>query len=308
MPGEDLATIDVPFRFKVVNAVPVSVVAVTVGGLVLAGAPADEPKLSVLLDTARGYGWAGAVLALAVIVVVALLAEPLEIASIRFLEGYWSFAGPLRPIATAANWLQRRRHSRLLFFSAQNQNRPLAQQAAQALRRFPPRPNRILPTSLGNRLRGFEDRAGTAYGIKAVAWWPRLHHALPESVLNSVNQYRNQLDVAVRLGIAFAVCAVATFGLLVRQPSWWWMPAVFVALAWFAYRGALGAADTYGVAVTAAIDVYHLRLLQEMRIEIPQDTNAERAVNRQLDRLWRGIGQANVRYSTTDSDHKIEIK
>jgi hypothetical protein len=117
MPGEDFASIDFPFRFKVVNVVPVAAVLLTVGTVVLSGAPGHAPQRQALFDNAREFGWTGAVAVLAATVVIALLAEPLELASIRFLEGYWPMAGPLGRVRAAGLRAQRRRHSRLTFLA-----------------------------------------------------------------------------------------------------------------------------------------------------------------------------------------------
>jgi hypothetical protein len=304
MPGENLAAIDFPLRFKLVNAVPVAVVTLLVGTIILAGPPGHTPRWGSLLTHARGFGWTGAA---AVTVVVALLAEPLELATIRLLEGYWPATGPLRHARAVGTWLQRRQHARLTFFEG-SADPAMSDEAAEAKAvRFPPDPDRVLPSALGNRLRAFEDKAGAGYELDAITWWPRLYHTLSDQTRATVDQYRNQLDVGARLTIAFAVGAVVLAVLLAPYPIWWFLPALTGALSWFAYCSALGAAETYGIAVTAAIDVYRLHLLQEMRVELPQDTVAERKLNGQLFKLWSGVTTANVRYQTTDSNHNIHV-
>jgi hypothetical protein len=308
MPGMELGSLDLPLRFKLVNAAPVALLVLITGGLVLAGAPNQSPSVKTLLANAHTYGWTGAAVSVAVIVIVALVVEPLEVASIRALEGYWEPTGLLRGLAAAGVWLQRRRRSRLEFLGSQPHTPPdLATWAATALMEQFPREERLLPTSLGNRLRAFEDRAGLGYGLDAVTWWPRLHLTLPESVLATVNGYRNQLDVAARFTFAFTLAGPAATGLLIRHPPWLLLPAALLLLAFFAYRAALGAAVNYGLSFTAAIDVYRLRLLQQMRVEMPRDTNAERKINDERGLLWGGDATANVTYSTTDSDHTITL-
>ncbi|GIM96849.1 hypothetical protein [Paractinoplanes toevensis] len=307
MPGESLAAIDFPLRFKVVNAVPVAAVTLLVGTIILAGAPGHAPRWDSLLTHSRDFGWTGAAAALAVTVAVALLAEPLELATIRLLEGYWPTTGPLRKASAVGAWLQRRQHARLTFLEGSS-DLAVSDEAAEAKAvRFPPDPDRLLPTALGNRLRAFEDKAGAGYELDAITWWPRLYHALSDQTRATVDQYRNQLDVAARLTIAFAGGAVALAVLLAPYPLWWFVPALTGAFSWFAYRSALGAAEIYGIAVIAAIDVYRLHLLQEMRVEVPRDTVAERKLNAQLFKLWSGVTTANVRYQTTDSDHNIHV-
>jgi hypothetical protein len=307
MPGDDLASLDFPFRFKVVNAVPVAAVVLIVGTVILAGAPGAAPRWDTLLANARDFGWAGAAGAAAATVIIALLAEPLELASIRFLEGYWPTTGPLGKVGAAGVRAQGRKMSRLTFLADNSTDPDVNYQAAVALERYPLTAERLLPTSLGNRLRAFEDRAGVGYELDAVTWWPRLHHTLPDQVRDTVDRYRNQLDVAARLTIAFAVGAAVLAGLLARHPAWWWLPGLLGVFSGFAYRSALGATDAYGTAVTAAIDVYRLNLLQEMRLQLPKDTNAERTLNRKLRLLWTGDTHTNVKYQTTDSDHNIQI-
>jgi hypothetical protein len=181
---------------------------------------------------------------------------------------------------------------------------PEAAEAEDELRHFPAA---TLPMSLGNRLKAFEERAGAAYGIRAIDLWPRLHYALPEVVLSYVNLHRNQLDTACRLCLSLAVAAVGSFGLLIRFTLWWWLPLALLIGAVVAYRAALAAAENYGVAVRAAIDVYRLRLYQEMRLHMPPDTTAERTINDNLRRLWMGDATASVQYAPTDSDMTIVI-
>lgn len=274
----------------------------------LSGAPGQAPDFDLLLDQARRYGWAGAALSAAVVAVGAIMLEPLELASIRLLEGYWSAFGPLRRMAGFGRSVQRHRRDRLRFLyeTAAYWGRDTTELEG-LLQAFPSGDN-LLPTALGNRLRAFEERAGRAYGFQAIVLWPRLYYVLPEPVLAYVGRCRNQLDTASRLCLTFLVSVPATGVLIARYPIWWLLPAGLTAASVLAYRATLAAADNYGVAVRAAIDVHRLRLLQEMRVEMPPDTAAERAVNERLASLWAGSTSAVVPYAPADNDVAILLK
>lgn len=297
---------DLSVRFKLVNALPAAFLVCLIGVLTLSGAPLASPDFGKMVDRARDYGWTGAAISVAVIAVGALLLEPFELASIRLLEGYWAAWGPMRKLGDFGRWMQTRRRDRLMFLMEAYEDLPEAAEAQDQLKHVPAQA--LLPTSLGNRLRAFEERAGAAYGIPAIDLWPRLHYALPEAVLSYVNMHRNQLDTACRLCLSLATAGVGTFGLLIRFPLWWWLPLALVIGAVVAYRATLAAAENYGVAARAAIDVYRLRLYQEMRVQTPADTAEERTINDNLRRLWMGDNSASVRYAPTDSDMTIVIE
>ncbi|WP_328437725.1 hypothetical protein OHA71_11875 [Streptomyces sp. NBC_00444] len=277
---------DLTPRLKFVNILPSVLLLAVVISLILGGAPAHAPSLQRLLDNARSYGWTGAVLVSVGALVAGLLLQPLELASIRLLEGYVSPTGPLGPLARMRTWVHANRRSRLTW-----QRNHLAYEdprAATARFRLTFMPHRapVLPTALGNRLRAAEERAGRPYGLDALLTWPRLYHVLPQDVLQTVSTSRNELDTAARLSLSFALTSAATAGLLLTHSWWLLLPAAFAVLSWFAYRAAVHAATTYGDTVAAVIDVFRMRLLQEMHLAIPTDTEKERELNEKLTDLW----------------------
>ncbi|GAA2555908.1 hypothetical protein GCM10010435_28150 [Winogradskya consettensis] len=298
---------DLPTRFKLVNALPATFFAVLTGALLLAGAPGEAPGWDNLVEHGRRYGWVGAVGAMALVTVTALLLEPLELASIRLLEGYWSARGPLGRAAEFGRWIQRQRRDRVEFLldAALVQGMPTEDLQLQ-LALMPQ--GELLPTALGNRLRSFEEKAGRAYGLESTELWPRLYYVLPEPVLAYVGKARNQLDTASRLCLTFILSALVSAVLLAGHPLWYALPAGSALAAAASYRSALAAADSFGIAVTAAIDVYRLRLLQEMRVDMPADTAAERLINETLRDLWTGDTTASVRYAPADSDILVIFK
>ncbi|MFD7472469.1 hypothetical protein ACFV8Z_09875 [Streptomyces sp. NPDC059837] len=284
---------DLTPRLKFVNILPSLVFMVTVGSLWLSGAPENPPDFSVLMKRAGHYGWPGAVLITAGSLIVGLLLQPLELASIRFLEGYWRPSGPLGRLGEFGRWVQERRKTRLTWLRDHLSDGPHAEFAKHVPGELALLPDKqeVLPTALGNRLRAAEERAGRPYSLDAILTWPRLYFVLPQDVLRVVAQSRNELDTAVRLCISFALTAVVSTGLLLRHPVWLALPGGFALLSALAYRAALHAAEDYGVTFTAVIDVYRLRLLREMSVKMPEDSAAEQAINHKISQVWGRKGR-----------------
>jgi len=296
--AEDLTT-----RQKFVNLIPALLAVGIVETLILAGAPKKAPEVGRLLDRIEAYGWVGGAVLLIGSVLLALLLEPLELATIRFLEGYWSPFGPLARAGRFGIWMQERRRSRLQWI---RDKAPDGEEKRHAVLRLDDLPRRrpLLPTALGNSLRAMEERAGLPYGMDALVAWPRLYYALPEATLKLVAEGRNQLDTAARLCLSLALSAMVSSGLLLRHRWWLLAPLAMILLAGVAYRAAVAAAGVYGSAVCAAFDVHRLSLLQMMRIDLPPTLSAERKINATLNALWKraSIPTGDITYSKTDTD------
>jgi hypothetical protein len=294
---------DFTIRQKFVNLIPALLAVGIVETLIVAGAPDQAPDVYRLLRRIAEYGWAGAAGLTIGAVLLALLLEPLELATIRFLEGYWRPSGWLGRVAVIGIWIQERRRSRLRWIRNNATDEAQKREAVLRLAELP-RLRPLLPTHLGNTLRGVEEQAGLPYELDALVAWPRLFDALPEQTLKQVAQGRNQLDTAARLCLSLGASAVVSVGLLARH-SWWLLaPAAMVLLAAVAYRAAVAAAGIYGTSVFAAFDVHRLRLLQLMRVEVPRNLSEERELNKTLTKLWKRttIPSAEVKYSRTDTD------
>lgn len=277
---------DLTPRLKFVNILPSALFLTVVVSLILGGAPAHAPGLHRLLENARSYGWTGAVVASVGALVAGLLLQPLELASIRLLEGYVSVTGPFGPLARVGTWVYANRRSRLTWQDVHLEYEDARADVARFRLTLMPDQAPVLPTALGNRLRAAEERVGRPYGLNALLTWPRLYHVLPQEVLQTVSRSRNELDTAARLSLSFSLTSVVTAGLLLTHSWWLLLPAAFAVLSWSAYRSAVHAATTYGNIVAAVVDVYRFKLLQEMRVALPTDTEAERILNGKLTDLW----------------------
>ena len=159
------ATKDLGVRFRFVSLLPVAVLAAYVLALVWSGAPSRSPDLRAVIAHAQHVeGWAVFLLALAA-VIVALIAEPLQIALVRLLEGYWGQSRAGRLLAAPGRAFHRARRRRLDELQRRQPGRrpvpaEVREQAARRLRDYPP-VDAVLPTRLGNILRAAEYRAGT---------------------------------------------------------------------------------------------------------------------------------------------------
>ncbi len=302
-------------RFSMVGVIPTAFLAVYTIALALSGPPEHAPSPSRLLSSAKELTAGQAVLLVTVVLLAALLLQPLQRPLVRMLEGYWA-EGPHCPawLGMMARHGQRRRYaklSRLAFrdFPCENDRpqgldgyyvshstdsgRPLQEWRAyethrnrMATRRLHsrfPAEERILPTALGNTLRAAEDRAGKRYGLDTVTVWPALYTVLSPAVREAVDDQRNQMDVSARLSVMLSLCAVVSAVMLWRYPYWLLGSLVGTLLvALLAYRAALVAAESYGVMIGLAFDRHRFDLLAALHLPQPADTTAESEFNQQL--------------------------
>jgi hypothetical protein len=93
---------------------------------------------------------------------------------------------------------------------------------------------RLLPTRLGNMLRGAESYGQERYGVDAVLIWPRLSPLLPAGAASAEADAGTVLDLMVTLtvsGLLFGVPIAAGLGAVSAHPVSWVAPAALLALA-----------------------------------------------------------------------------
>lgn len=293
MNGDSLisAASDLGVRFRLVGMLPVALLALYGLALYWSGAPGHAPDVAQVIEHAKhAAGWTGFLLALGILV-IALIAEPLQVSLIRLLEGYWGESPVVRPLAAPGKAFHRWRRDRL----DRKQRRPTGsggqaasparqaarEEAARKLRDYPPRAA-ILPTQLGNILRSAEHRAGSRYGLEATTAWPRLYPLVGDRLTAVLDDRRDQLDLAVRFCAAFGLATVLSVYCLAGHGWWLAVAAGTLAGALLCYRGALSAAAAYGEAIEAAFDLYRFDLLEAMHLALPSDLASERAANERL--------------------------
>jgi hypothetical protein len=287
------ATSDLGVRFRFVSLLPVAVLALYVLALAWSGAPGSSPSVGRAVTHARHVaGWEAVLLAVAV-VVVALIAEPLQVTLVRLLEGYWGQSGVGRMLAVPGLAFHRARHSRLDRSQRRSPGDPVSaralaarEEAARKLRAYPPE-SAILPTMLGNVLRSGEGRAGSRYGLDAIVAWPRLYPLLSDKVTAVLDDLRDQLDLAARFCVVFGVATMISVVFLAVDG--WWLTAAAVTLAGslLSYRAALAAAAAYGQALEAAFDLHRFDLLTALHLPLPANLVGEVTANQELSRFLR---------------------
>ena len=239
------------------------------------------------------------VFAVLAIIVAGLLLEPLQIPLLRVLEGYWRW-----------DWLREWRCSshekrrKALDEEGQTDNKrdqeqkdisratnSRARAMRQALGRYPPYTDKVLPTALGNALLSAERRAGERYGFDTVTIWPRFYPVLSDRVTAILDDRRMQLDIASRFTVTFLMGSLVSAGLLIAQGPWLLVPVAAGVLAAFAYRSAIEAAILYGEGMKVAFDLRRFDLLDALHVPLPPDLERKRAVNMRLTRWFRtGFG------------------
>jgi hypothetical protein len=169
--------------------------------------------------------------------------------------------------------------------------------AERRLGRYPQERSRVMPTRLGNALRGFEDAAGSQYGLDAILTAPYFLLIAPDEHTRYVRDSRQQMDTTISLCIVSFLATIIAVVFLLTDGLWLLVSLVPYALAYVAYRGAVEAAYEYATAVTTVIDLNRFQLYGILRIDAPRDTEEERAANMRLMTLLEGDRSANVRYS-----------
>lgn len=271
-------------RSVLVGYLPTTAAAVFL--LILAGA-GTPPDFGRAWRTASGLGTAQLVLIGLGILLVTVLAAPLQLHLVRLLEGAW----PRWLGSGLARRRQLRRHGRPLppltagSTEAEIQRAGIA--AVRARRRFPAPVHLVRPTALGNVLAALEDSAGRAYGLDAVVAWPRLYPLLPPPTKAIVDDRRDTLDAAARLTVTGAFTALASAVLLAGGGWWLLLAALPLLVSCAAYRGAVEAALAYAEAVHTSFDLHRFDLLKAVHLPLPADPAAEARLGAELSALWR---------------------
>ncbi|HMM95105.1 hypothetical protein [Phycicoccus sp.] len=162
-----------------------------------------------------------------------------------------------------------------------------------ALGTYPQLHENVMPTRLGNVLRKYEGVAGGAVGLDLILWANHIGMVAEPSQTAYVQDQRNAMDLAVRM---VGTC-LAMFGLtfVLYWPHGVWLLVALLPLcgAFLSYRGAVAAADSYGRALSAWIQLNRFRLYEALQLPPVRDAQEERDQNRDLEDL--ALGQPEYR-------------
>jgi hypothetical protein len=165
----------------------------------------------------------------------------------------------------------------------------------QRQRHRPSKPNRYMPTRIGNILRAAETWPNDKYGLDAVVIWPRLWLVLPEAPARELVAARAALDSAVAgviWGLLFCVFGIWTLiavpvGLLV---------AICSLMFWVPNR-----AEVFGDLVEGTFDLHRMAVYEQLRWPLPINPHQEHAHGQRLTSyLWRGSYDPDPTFSVVD--------
>lgn len=229
-----------------------------------------------------------------------------SMALLRFYEGYWGFPGGRLLRRVAGDW-HRRKLARL---DAALASDPEAYEQIYLFYPLPPQRREVMPTRLGNILKNSELYPRDRYSIDAVLVWPRLYNLLPDAFKQSIIDLRGNLDFMLVISAHAAAFAFLAGGYLLAAKA---SPLTFLAsfagglaVAWLAYRAALGSALLYAQQIKAAFDLYRNELLNQMRVPLPANRDAERATWAELcQMLYRNIQPASWTYEAAPPSSSV---
>ncbi|MCP4134829.1 MAG: hypothetical protein GY754_27895 [bacterium] len=285
-------------RFIITGLFPSMFFVMFLMGLFTRKAPGAAPLLLELHSWSIALQKEEAVFIGILVLLFALILEPMQFGIIRFLEGYWgnNWAGRLLSKPFVALWKRKRQalEEQGSFLGASKDippnERKEKQIAGSKLEKFYPAEGRLLPTSLGNILRAAEDSAGDRYGLDGIVLWPRLYPLLSDKLKALVDDSRNQLDLAGRLCFLFLLLGIISAIVLFCYPQGWLISLVLFLLSWLSYRGAVSAALLYGNLIQTAFDYHRFDLLKTLHLPLPENLLEEIEFNEKLSKfLLQGV-------------------
>ncbi len=163
---------------------------------------------------------------------------------------------------------------------------------------FPSNPYPVLPTRLGNTMRGFESYPWQQYNMAGVVLWPRWRAKLDKEYAVGIDDAKTPLDFIINISFLSAVLALAVLivGLLYPIPLasrsvgvWWGLEILaFAFLSYLSYLLAISQTRGWGEMFKGAFDLYRWEMLKQLGYKrIPTSLTEERA-------LWSSISRQIV--------------
>lgn len=234
--------------------------------------------------TARSEAVQLVVIAASLLLVIqsAVLMERFAGQVLAWLCGSWP-----RFLSRLANWRKSRHTSRYegWWNEFQKTNAGLLE---QKLDQYPPNPEDIQPTLLGNILLAAERFPRDKYGLDPAACWSALWLVLPETTRSAVSEARRRLDgdvVSISWGVLTLAWALVDWRILP-------LPVIWI---WLSYQQALQSARSYGLIFRAAFDLHRLDLYNQLNWPVPLNTSEEQGCGAKLSQyLYRGSTKGTV--------------
>ena len=295
--------------FSVVSVLPSILLIVYVFLLVSSGSFWHSPNWHDAFEAVRRLGLVGSLLLALAGIGFALVLHPLQFSMVQLLEGYWGIGWYAQGVRAA----RIRRHvRRLLWLNELGARADLAlvkqkpknldqvdwqllrvkwvsqrDEVDRTERGYPEDLAQVMPTRLGNVLRRYEALAGAPYGLDAATVLPALALVAQPAHLDYLNDQRSGLDLAVRTSMTSAIACLVSLAFLWHSGLWLLIALIPYAVAYAAYRGAIVAAHSYGIAMTALIALNRFALYDQMSVQRPSSIDRERKANESLMRILR---------------------
>ncbi|WP_405821371.1 hypothetical protein OG241_35870 [Streptomyces sp. NBC_01390] len=229
---------------------------------------------------------------------LALLLRPFQVRAVRVLEGYWDRWPTTARVAGVLTEIQRRKWEALRRQAGKvPADTAEGRVGADAQRRLALRPPAgvLLPTALGNALRSGEISAGERYGLTTLTSWPRIFMQVSPRMSQTLGVTRDGLDAAVNLCWSFLATGLLSVVPLRDEPGARWFPAVMLAAAAVAYKGAVIAAQAYSGLMRVVYDLHRFDLLDALHHRLPTKEE-EREVFEQVSDTLVGEWVADLAY------------
>ena len=319
-----------------VSVLPSAVVVLTAFALNASGLYPGSTQRVVVDGTPVDAGWAsiaqkvqtvdlstGILLGL-IVVVLAVMLRPLQIALVQLLEGHWYGAGfvPFEAVLVEYHLRRLSKHRAMssrpqvwssgdagdysfaLVASREAMNRRIgrrSQRGARIVADYPRQSVHVMPTRLGNVLRRAETSAGERYGLDTVLVYRRLYPFLSDRLHAALAVRFDVLDTMATFVIVFAVQAAISLPVAASGTWWWPLPLVFGGLAVIAYSGALATARRHGELLHSAFDLHRFDLYAGLHHELPATPSRERELNQAWSDFLRDRAQSPTpRYHHVD--------
>lgn len=126
-----------------------------------------------------------------------------------------------------------------------------------------PKPERILPTRLGNVMRSAEDQVHLEPGATLEGFMIRHLDSLPITIADEYRIYRERLDMyCAMVLVLLALSATAILALPFSLSGFWWhiaIPVAYLLAVWPCYNATLASARGFGGALVEADEVLRRR-------------------------------------------------
>lgn len=282
--------------FAAINTIPSLILTLVVFFLVSSGSWFGPPDVHRSWSVLGHLGLGGAALLLLAAMALSLVLHPLQFSMVQLFEGYWG----THRLAQALKAERISHHRRVLWDLIEQSD---VGDAQRMIARYPSKSKEVMPTRLGNVLRRYELMAGNFYKLSAFTVIPLIGPIAPAGQLEYLNDQRMQLDLAVRTSFTAFLASGISFVFLWRHGIWLLMTLIFYSAGYLAYRGAVVAAESYGLALVNIIDLNRFELYRRLHLELPPDSRAEGEQNKKLmDFLERGQGTLTYVPSQSDAD------